>query len=383
MNILPPDRIFLNIGQTIDPDNVTIYNGFIMKKIVVLFSAVIICINISAQNKILTQPDKKTDWWGDIDGFLNQQAKVTLNLVTEALTENPPSYQENITRKMALIMIDNVLHEEKAQHRPAVQAFYRERIQNAIREIGTLKVNSGAVIWKLYNHTFIVGTPSLTVGFDIQRGIPGNENFAFSKEMIRSLIDVVDVLFISHYHGDHADDWVAATFIEQNKPVITPEGLWEKLPIYSKIIHPERTVEKVQDVYLPNKDINLKMVVCPGHQGSNILNNVYLVFAPDGTCLAHTGDQSNTDDLAWIDIIGNKYAIDVLMINSWSYYPDLRLSKGFKPKLIKPGHENELNHTIDHREPYWLNYVRLGNDPSYPWIQMAPGERFHYNTKVE
>jgi len=338
---------------------------------------------LAAQSQEKTDPDKKTDWWGDVDGFLNQQAKVTLSLVSEALIANPPSLQENLTRKMALVMIDNVLHEEKAQHRPAVQAFYRERIENAIREIGTLQVNSGAVIWKLYNHTFVVKTPSVTVGFDIQRGIPGNENFAFSKELIKSLIDVVDVLFVTHYHGDHADDWVAGTFIEQNKPVITPPGLWEKLPVYKSVLHPERTIEKLQTINLPLKKINIEVVVCPGHQGSNIVNNVYLVYSPEGMCFAHTGDQSDTEDLNWIDTIGDKYKIDVLMINSWSYYPEMRLAKGFKPKLIIPGHENELNHTIDHREPYWLNYVRLGDDPSFPWIQMTTGERFHYNAKAE
>ena len=339
------------------------------------------CLSVQAQVK--TDPDRKTDWWGDIDGFLNQQAKVSLSLVNEELIANPPSLQENMARKMALVMIDNVLHEEKAQHRPAVQAFYRERIENAIREIGTLQVESGAVIWKLYNHTFIVKTPSVTIGFDIQRGIPGNESFAFSKDLIKSLIDVTDVLFVTHYHGDHADDWVAGTFIEQNKPVITPPGLWEKLPVYKSVLHPERTVDKLQTVNLPLKKKDLKVVVCPGHQGNNILNNVYLVYSPEGMCFAHTGDQSNTEDLNWIDTIGDRYKIDVIMINSWSYYPGMRLAKGFRPRLIIPGHENELNHTIDHREPYWLNYVRLGDDPSFPWVQMATGERFHYIIPAE
>ena len=100
-------------------------------------------------------------------------------------------------------------------------------------------------------------------------------------------------------------------------------------------------------------------------------------------CFAHTGDQSNTEDLNWIDTIGDRYKIDVIMINSWSYYPGMRLAKGFRPKLIIPGHENELNHTIDHREPYWLNYVRLGDNPSFPWVQMATGERFHYIIPAE
>jgi L-ascorbate metabolism protein UlaG (beta-lactamase superfamily) len=349
-----------------------------MKKLVIVIFIFLINLCLIAQNREKTDADKKTDWWGDIDGFLNQQAKVTLNLVNDALIANPPALQENMTREMALIMIDNVLHEEKAQHYQAVQYFYKERIENAITEIRTSTVETGAVIWKLYNHTFVVKTPSVTIGFDIQRGIPGNENFTFSKEMMRRLIDVVDVLFVTHYHGDHADDWVAGTFIEQNKPVITPAGIWENLPLYKKVQHPERTADKKQTINLPLKQLNLDVVVCPGHQGEEILNNVYLVFTSEGMCFCHTGDESYKEDLNWIDKIGDNYQIDVLMINSWYYCPEFRLARGFRPRMIIPGHENELNHTIDHREPYWLNYVRLGDDSSFPWIQMACGEKFHY-----
>ena len=354
-----------------------------MNRIVFFIAMILMTAGLVLNGQTITDPDKKTDWWGDIDGFLNQQAKITLNLADIALRENPPAPEENLARKMALTMIDNVLHEEKAQHRPAVQQFYHNRIDSTINEIRSREVNSGAVIWKLYNHTFIIKTPSVTIGFDIQRGIPGNKNFTFSTEMMDRLISLVDVLFISHYHNDHADDWVAGRFIEQNKPVVTPPGLWEKLPVYSKIIHPERTADRIQEIKLPVRQITLKTVICPGHQGADILNNVYLVYSPEGMCFAHTGDQSYDQDLEWIDKIVDKYKIDVLMINSWSYYPEHRLARGFRPRLIIPGHENELNHSIDHREPYWLNYARLGSDPAFPWIQMAPGENYHYYSGMQ
>lgn len=56
-----------------------------------------------------------------------------------------------------------------------------------------------------------------------------------------------------------------------------------------------RTVDKLQDFNLPLKKKNLKVVVCPGYQGGNILNNVYLVISPEGMCFAHTCDQSNAE----------------------------------------------------------------------------------------
>jgi L-ascorbate metabolism protein UlaG (beta-lactamase superfamily) len=224
----------------------------------------------------------------------------------------------------------------------------------------------------------VVKTPSVTIGFDIQRGLPKVEGFTLSQELIQPLIDAVDVLFISHIHNDHADELVAELFLAQNKPVVTPPDLWPDSPIYAKIIHPQRDADLIQEIRLPSKGFSLKTVTCPGHQGDNILNNVYLVFSPEGMVFSHTGDQSNLDDFKWIDQIGDHYAVDVVMTNSWSVYPGLRLANGFRPKLIIPGHENEMGHTIDHREPFWLNYQRLGDSVSFPWVQMAWGEKFHY-----
>ena len=349
-----------------------------MKKISLITVILLGHLCLFAQNQEIADPDKRIEWWGDIDGFLNQQAKVTLDLADEVLKANPPNRKEPKVRKMALLLIDNVLHEEKAAFRPAVQTFLKKRISDAVSEIRSAEVKKGAIIWKLYNHAFVVKTPSVTIGFDIQRGLPNVEGFTLSQELIQPLIDAVDVLFISHIHNDHADELVAELFLAQNKPVVTPPDLWPDSPIYAKIIHPQRNADLIQQIRLPSKGISLKTVTCPGHQGDKILNNVYLVFSPEGMVFSHTGDQSNLDDFTWIDQIGDRYTVDVVMTNSWSVYPGLRLANGFRPKLIIPGHENEMGHTIDHREPFWLNYQRLGDSVSFPWVQMAWGEKFHY-----
>ena len=349
-----------------------------MKIIVLITCGLLLHLCLIAQNPVIIGPDQKIEWWGDIDGFINHQAKVTLGLVNDVLMANPPILEEPLVRKMALLMIDNVLHEEKSANRSAVQAFLQQRIKTAVEEIRMQEVKEGAVIWKLYNHAFVIKTKSVTIGFDIQRGIPGIEGFRLSKELMQQLIDEVDVLFISHYHNDHADEWIAAQFLAQNKPVVTPPDLWTNLPIYSKILHPERKAHQVQEISLPDKGLKLKIVNYPGHQGESILNNVYLVFSPEWISFSHTGDQSNLEDFEWIDHVGDNFKVDVIMTNSWSVYPGQRLAKGFRQRLIIPGHENEMAHTIDHREPFWLNYKRLGDPKEFPWVQMAWGEKFHY-----
>jgi L-ascorbate metabolism protein UlaG (beta-lactamase superfamily) len=349
-----------------------------MKKILTAVLLLSLNLCLAAQDKETIDPDKKTDWWGDIDGFLDQQAKVSLGMADEALKMYPPVVEEPLIRKMALQMIDNVMHEERAPSFRSVQEFLNTRIENAIKEIREEKVDKGAVIWKLYNHTFIVKTASVTLGFDIQRGFRDHEEYVLSKELIKELVNLADILFISHRHDDHADKWVAQMFIEQNKPVVTPPDLWTGDQFYAKILHPERKPDVIQKINLPSKGKDLGVVVYPGHQGERILNNVYLVLTPEGLAFSHTGDQSNLADFDWIDRIGENHKVDVVMTNSWSVYPDQRLAHGYRPKLIIPGHENELGHTIDHREPYWLNYVRMPEAKKFPWVQMAWGEKYHY-----
>ena len=64
---------------------------------------------------------------------------------------------------------------------------------------------------------------------------------------------------------------------------------------------------------------------------------------------------------------------------------------GFDPAVVITGHENEMGHTIDHREPYWLSYKRksgserFGGDPDIgyetPLLLMTWGESYHYDKR--
>ncbi len=347
-----------------------------MKKYYLVSIVLLIYIFSFAQNQKIENPDQKTDWWGDIDGYLNQQAKVSLTAVTDVFKLYPPEKKERLERKMAFLLIDNVLHEEKAASRQAVQEFLQNQIKNAVDEIRSEKVKRGAVIWKLYNHAFVVKTSSLTIGFDIQRGFRVGEDFVLSKELLSPLLDQIDVLFVSHFHNDHTDAWIAETLLAQGKPVISPDNIWTDLPLFSKVHHPERKANEIQEILIPGKNCSVKFVNHPGHQGENIPNNVYLVITPEGYSFAQTGDQSNQKDFEWIDRVGDSHRVDVLFPNCWTSNP-ARMAKGFRPRLIITGHENEMGHAIDHREPFWLNTNRW-SEILAPRIQMVWGEKFNY-----
>ena len=129
------------------------------------------------------------------------------------------------------------------------------------------------------------------------------------------------------------------------------------------------------------------MVVYPGHQMSRLENNVPLIFSPEGISFAHMGDQINEGDFMvdyeWIDRIKEYYKVDILLPPSWTNEIH-RVVQGFDPKLVIPGHENELGHTLDDRVPFWgdseyleLTYKEL-KASNYPVVIMTWGESYHY-----
>jgi L-ascorbate metabolism protein UlaG (beta-lactamase superfamily) len=320
--------------------------------------------------------------------FLNNQAEALLDQASNVLLDYPPNWPEPAARQSALLLLDGVLHDVYAPYRPPVQEFFKARLKKAIDEIEQTEITDGARIWKLYNHGFIVRTNSVTVGFDLVRGKSVRvEEFSIENDDMGRLINQCDVLFISHYHGDHAEEWVAQSFIDQGKPVVAPPGIWKDKSIHAHITHLERVPHTEQMLTIQGGQQKLKVVIYPGHQGVDIENNVSLVTTPEGFSFSQMGDQSNEDDFEWIDEVGNQHVVDVLMPNCWTT-DIVRVAKGFNPALIITGHENEMGHTIDHREPYWLTYQRrLGSerfggsrDVGYdnPLILMTWGESYHY-----
>ncbi len=354
-----------------------------MKKLLCFFGTLVIIgtTNYTSAQFIPSEADGKLDWWGDIDGFINQQDNVTLGLVQEALEMYPPGLDEPLERRMALLMMDGVLHEEQAAHRPIVQQFLRSRIEEAVQEIENTIVTEGAMIWKLYNHGFIIRTATVTFGFDLVRAHSAKaEGFVIEDSLMKRIVDQCDALFMSHRHRDHADQWVAKTFIDQNKPAVAPPEVWQDEPIHAQITHLQRKAHAQQSLPVQGGKQILTVINYPGHQGASIENNVPLVFSPEGLSFVQTGDQSNREDFAWIDEVGNHHDVDVLLPNCWTT-DILRMVKGMQPQLVITGHENEMGHTIDHRESYWLTYTRM-NGATAPYIVMTWGESFHYLPNV-
>ena len=84
---------------------------------------------------------------------------------------------------------------------------------------------------------------------------------------------------------------------------------------------------------------------------------------------------SGKSNFKWIPTIKyNVPKIDALLVNCWTG-AIAKAIPGFDPRYVITGHENEMGHTIDHREAYWLSFTKLAN-VDYKYVVMAWGEWF-------
>lgn len=316
-----------------------------------------------------TGTEGREEYWDRADEFLLEQTRQAFTVIDEVLNSYPPSVDESLARRSALINLDAILHDTRLDDSPALYDFVATRIGRVAKALEQ-PLKKGMMIYKLYNHGFVVRTPSATVAFDLFRGGKDYDTPYTPDEIMQKIVDKCDIMFITHAHGDHADPKVIDMFTKAGKSVIVPANLWTDNT--DPCIKHMRSEDVISEAFDFGTARNVKVNIFPGHQGPDLINNVYVVTFPEGYSVAHTGDQSNNDDLEWISKVKDQVKTDVLLVNCWTY-PTAELVEGFAPDLVITGHENEMNHTIDHREPHWLNYDRW-SDVNRDKIFMTWGE---------
>lgn len=310
-------------------------------------------------------------YWKQVQAFVEEQARITGDIVHELLDANPPSTEFTLQRRSALMHIDWMMHDTRLDHSAPVYQFIEDRIKKIVEDIEK-PVKKGVKVYKLYNHGFIVKSNTSTIAFDLIRGVNRDHPQFIANDLMKQLVMHCDIMFVSHEHSDHADREIAQMFIDQGKRVVAPSGLWDDFA--PQVIH--RRAEHVLDdsITLPNGNI-VKFKIMPGHQ-DHVPNNVYLVTTPEEVTVAHTGDQWNKQKDGWIDTVKDIVSVDVLLVHCWAM-PLEKMVLGFNPKLVITGHENELIHSVDHREAYWLNERRM-KEVTKPKVYMTWGEHYLY-----
>ena len=339
-----------------------------------IFQAIALIFYLVFGVGVLSGQQRPENFWSNPDGLLQTQATILFEQAHLVLDKYPPLPHPNEERKLALFSLDALLHDVRLDNTKTFIDYVEKRIEHVVTKLKNENPKTNEVlIYKLYNHGYIVRTSSVTIGFDIHRGGRG-ENLFVTESLIQSLVNECDILFITHEHGDHADRSVTQMFVNQQKTVISPPGIFEGISHNIKYLRGNDIL--TEKVTIPTKNTTLTVKVFPGHQ-SNLINNVYAVTTPEGITVMHTGDQYNGDDMQWITQVKNTENIDILLVHCWM--PDLdRAIEGISPKIIIVGHENEMMHSIDHREAFWLTLRRFSNI-KIPYLVMAWGESYVYN----
>lgn len=334
-----------------------------MKKIILLGMALLLCLPLIAQTNT-----EDNEFWGSSDSYLQRQTARALDLVNQALQEYPPMVGNVTPRRLALSNLDAILHNTAFDKSEPLMQFVSTRIQQVIAGLQA-PLQSDMAIYKLYNDGFIVRTQSATVAFDM---VMGSTYQYIPDELMAQLVDQCDILFLSHNHRDHVDPGVVKLFTDRGKQVVAPD---EALPNNQDITHFRK--EQVSDLTIRLPKAMLQVKVLPGHQ-DELQNNIYVITTPEGLTFAQTGDQYLKEDIPWIEQLPSQIpAIDVLLINCWAMELQKHVA-AFRPKLVITGHENEMGHGIDHREAYWMSYLKLDQLPSN-YSLMTWGECYQYN----
>jgi len=315
---------------------------------------------------------EKLHYWNDTETFLQDQASIIIEEAYRVLSAYPPTTTVSSERKLALFSLDALLHDTRLDNGTAFLKYMDDMAGNIAAELRKSKPTGREIrFFRYYNHGFIVQTSSVTIAIDLISGRNADNPFVSDARM-RSIVDQCVILFISHAHGDHADIAVVKMFCEQGKNVIMPNEIWMDMPPHIRILRGTDMIR--ESISLPAKSASLTVQVYPGYQG-NVLNNVYVITFPEGQSIMHTGDQDHSDDL--VAKIGNNAKVDVLFVQCWRI-PMEKFVSVIKPALVICGHENEMGHTIDHREAYCLTFRRM-TDIKAPFVVMAWGESYPWH----
>lgn len=311
-------------------------------------------------------------YWDCLSDYKLGQATTAFTAIDGMLQAYPPEKKIPLPRKLTLASLDQLLHDNDNDATEPFYTYINTRMQRVLKNLD-IPVTEGLRIYKLYNDGFIVKSSKATIAIDLIPGGPAAKPF-LTDSVVYGIAGKCDALLISHFHSDHANLNVAKAFAESGKLVIAPKNLWVGI---HPLIRPMEEEDQEMEIEIDSLDVTLH--VLPGHQ-EDVYNNINVVDFRNAGTVAHTGDQwGNLKDLEMMDTVHVNYDIDVFMPNCWMDSLE-RAIKGFAPSLIITGHENEMEHTIDHREAYWLTIQKMEKmaNLNIPYVLMSWGEWYEY-----
>jgi|GEM_PF-1727558 len=349
-----------------------------------------------------------------IDRFLTaQKAKMekepyawmgdTHRFVSELRKGFPPTTKNQEIRKHIFQLLDYPLHvnnydqkidtEEISAYNKASFDYITINKEKILNELETVRPTKGMVIWKVYNMGFIFRTLNHTIAIDMtsrpalfehdQNGktfVP-ESNRIWTDHDYQRLVKQIDILFVTHPHEDHYTLPLIREMLESGKPVVMPEFKNITQDSENLYILPES-----QET--PKKIAGIDVLSFHGYQDKDIPCNVYLLDV-DGIRIVDNGDNCNREIEKKL---ANYKPANIIIGSIWndiqSFLTAAESASGSASanQLFIPAHENELQHSVGHRESYHEMFSRkdrLGNpDFQYPkTIFLDLGESIKYPFK--
>ena len=299
--------------------------------------------------------------------------------------------------------------EDKKAFNEVVHEYCVSARERVFSEVAAATIPEGSLrLWRIYNMGYIIKGPKHTVAIDITARpelytigdkylIKDTNTVIWCKSDWKRLADLADMIFVTHPHGDHYNRDGIEAFIAAKKPVVVPcdlvayatnrpakKGPDGKYVVEKEILTTAPCCVKLTEDHLEPVDVGgVKVRNFRGNQGENVPCNVYLVDI-DGVLVADNGDNY---DMAKERMLSKCPPADVIIASTWNNVQGMvkccAAAPGFDrtKSVLLPSHENELGHSVDHRESYREMYTskdRLGNR-EFPWPRVHPlgyGESF-------
>ncbi len=127
---------------------------------------------------------------------------------------------------------DSMLHSGKAYSRGRrrylvdnpVKRLYESLLLKALDQIERARIDDGLMVWQFYNMGYVVKTPTVTMGFDVIKGLRSYQwEWDVPDWIVSRLAGCLDVLFVTHQHRDHCDKDIVNQMLKTGKPVFVPE----------------------------------------------------------------------------------------------------------------------------------------------------------------
>lgn len=249
-------------------------------------------------------------------------------MIQTTLRSFPPCSGNNEMRKEAILELDAYLKDDSLNWKPDMVDLYRNMIDFVDLEI-TEHVASGARIWSMYNHGFIIKTPSTVIAFDLVHGYA-----PWRYQIPDSILEQIDVLFISHGHEDHRDMGIMRKIMAFGGKVVVPmEGSQVNENMIPLAADGEVTVDGLQVKAYDGLHADLPV-------------RMFFVTTPEGLTIMHTGDNQTSETLP------DRLTVDILLLNAWvnesgsasAIVGTQNSIKKLSPKLTILGHIQELGH---------------------------------------